>query len=307
MKIAIPGGLGYIGSTLVRFLELEYPQAEITIIDKLIFNQQVVLDKMADLKFRLIQEDVREHQEWSKYDIVINLAAYVGMPLCKKIPEHEVTSLNYDFVKTLCNRLSSRQYLIYPNTNSSYGTSTDNICTENSIRKPLSLYAETKDAAENKVLFKPNGMAFRLATVAGPSPRMRFDLLVNNLCLDAYQNKALKLFEGGVRRNYIGVKDVARGIIFAINNWDKVHNDVFNLGNDEANCTKLQLATLIGHKFQANCYEMPGVDPDKRDYNVSSQKFYNLGFTCQDSLLDIIEDNKWWLLNNSVKSWMTNV
>jgi nucleoside-diphosphate-sugar epimerase len=303
MKICITGGLGYIGTTLIRHLQGH----EIVVVDNLIFNQGKVLDKMADLEFRLIQEDVREHNEWYKYDAVIHLAAYVGMPICNKKDKVEVVSLNEKFTKDLTDRLSPAQLLLYPNTNSSYGASTDPICTENSKRNPLSLYALTKDRSEDTVLSKNNGMAFRLATVMGISPRMRFDLLVNDFCEIAYREKCLKIFEGGFRRNYVSVNDVARAFDFALENWGKVKGEVFNLGNDYANCTKLDLATAVAFEFGAACYEMPGEDADKRDYNVSSKKLYDLGFECKDSLINVIRQNKQWLENNEVKPWMRNV
>ena len=303
MKIAITGGLGYLGTTLIRHLQGH----DITVVDNLLFNQAKVLDKMTDLDFRLIQEDVRDHNDWHKYDAVINLAAYVGMPLCNKKEKQEVYSLNSDFVNTLSNRLSSRQLLLYPNTNSSYGSSKDAICTENSLRMSLSTYAKSKDFAENYVLDKDNGVVFRLATVMGVSPRMRFDLLVNDFCETAYREQCLKIYEGGFRRNYVSVGDVARAMVFALENWSRVKGEVFNLGNDDANCTKLALAMMVASEFGAACYEMPGEDADKRDYNVSSKKLYDLGFKCQDSLLDVIRQNKEWLDNNVVKAWMRNV
>lgn len=302
MKIAITGGLGYIGTTLVKHLKGH----DVTVIDNLLFGQDKVLDKV-DAEFRLIREDVREHNEWYKYDAVIHLAAYVGMPICNKTDNTEVISLNARFTKHLTERLSANQLLLYPNTNSSYGASTDSICTENSKRNPLSLYAETKDRSEDAVLSKRNGMAFRLATVMGVSPRMRFDLLVNDFCETAHREKCLKIFEGGFRRNYVSVNDVARAFVFALDNWGKVKGEVFNLGNDNANCTKLDLATVVAFEFGAACYEMPGEDADKRDYNVSSKKLYDLGFECQDSLLAVIKQNKAWLEQNEVKPWMRNV
>ena len=302
MRICITGGLGYIGTTLVKHLKGH----NVTVIDNLLFGQDKVLDKV-DAEFRLIREDVREHNEWYKYDAVIHLAAYVGMPICNKTDKTEVVSLNERFTQHLTERLSSNQLLLYPNTNSSYGASIDTICTENSQRNPLSLYAATKDRSEDVVLSKRNGMAFRLATVMGVSPRMRFDLLVNDFCETAYREQCLKIYEGGFRRNYVSVNDVARAFVFALENWGRVKGEVFNLGNDNANCTKLDLATVVSFEFGAACYEMPGEDADKRDYNVSSKKLYDLGFECQDSLLKVIRENKQWLETNQVKPWMRNV
>ena len=120
------------------------------------------------------------------------------------------------------------------------------------------------------------------------------------------QEKALSLLEDDVDVyfDYV-VRQV--GNICNENQIASLTSFAFNLGNDNANCTKLDLATVVAFEFGAACYEMPGEDADKRDYNVSSKKLYDLGFECQDSLLAVIKQNKAWLEQNEVKPWMRNV
>jgi len=290
MKICVLGGLGYIGSGFGSWLHLK-GYDDITIVDNLYFKQAEIiepilkatktrLDYMPDLKEQKItiyKEDVREHRRWNDYDVIINLAAYVGAPLCNKLPKEEVISLNQTFVENLTKHLSREQLLIYPNTNSSYGYSTEDICTEDSPRQPLSLYAETKDNAEKAVL-DFGGIAYRLATVCGPAPRMRWDLMVNDFCLKAYRNHQLDIFEPHYKRNFINVMDIHTALEFAIANREEMQGQVYNLGLDSGNTTKGELAQQICKHFGAEYIVSEGNDPDKRNYNVSSQKLYNLGY-----------------------------
>jgi len=290
MKVCVLGGLGYIGSSFYNWLHLK-GYNDITIVDNLYFKQgelintvtdgpkrrQSLMPTLEDQKITIYNEDVRVHRHWNDYDVIINLAAYVGAPLCNKLPKEEVISLNQTFVENLTKHLSKEQLLIYPNTNSSYGYSTEEICTEDSPRQPLSLYAETKDNAEKAVL-DFGGIAYRLATVCGPSLRMRWDLMVNDFCLKAYRNKKLDIFEPHYKRNFINVLDIHTALEFAIKNREVMQGDVFNLGLDSGNTTKGELAQQICKHFEAEYVVSEGNDPDKRNYNVSSQKLYNLGY-----------------------------
>lgn len=294
MKVLVLGGLGYIGSGMYCNMHLK-DYDDITIVDNLYFGHDKVVDMVnralkfrhetfeeekkafAEQSIRVFKQDVREFQDYSKYDVIINLAAYVGAPLCNKLDPKEVKSLNQTFVEDLTKKLSPSQLLIYPNTNSSYGNSKEPICTENSPRQPLSLYAETKDNAEKAVL-NFGGIAYRLATVCGPSIRMRWDLMVNDFCLKAYRDGKLDIFEPHFKRNFINVIDVHSALLFAIENRDKMQGEVFNLGNDSGNITKGELAQKICEHFKAEYFVSEGNDPDKRNYNVSSQKLYDLGF-----------------------------
>ena len=110
---------------------------------------------------------------------------------------------------------------------------------------PLSLYGRTKVEAEKIILEHQNSVVFRLATVFGYSFRMRTDLLVNFLVNKAVREKEIKLFEPNFRRNYIHVLDVANAFIFAINNFNKMKGNIYNVGLSTANLTKIELAKLI--------------------------------------------------------------
>jgi nucleoside-diphosphate-sugar epimerase len=212
-------------------------------------------------------------------DVIIHLAAMVGAPLCDRYPEMS-KNLNLEWVKQLTKRLSKDQHVIFPNTNSGYGSVPDGVCTEETPSNPISLYGKTKQQAEEILLNEhQKTTVFRLATVFGFSPRPRLDLLINNMTYEAYVNKKIEVFDGGNRRNYVHISDVCGGINFALHNPHKTAGNVFNLGNDSINTTKLGLAEQIGYLTDCKVViDESRTDPDKRDYLVSSEKLSNIGY-----------------------------
>ena len=219
-------------------------------------------------------------------DIIIPLAAIVGAPLCKKNPQL-TKSVNVGSVKTLVKNLSKNQIILVPTTNSGYGIGKKNsYCTEKSPLKPVSLYGQTKVLAEKIILDHHNSSSLRLATVFGTSPRMRVDLLVNDFVFKAFKTKKITLFEGHFRRNYIHINDVCRTFLFAIKNFDKFKNNIFNVGLSSANLTKKELCNKI-KKFIPDLFieiDEFAKDPDKRDYIVSNKKLEKTGFKTKYSI-----------------------
>lgn len=289
MKILVTGGLGYIGNVLIKKL-LSEGHHIITCLDNCMFNQSIPDDLKNSDKFEFIDGDVCNHNLVKKIvsdkDIIIPLAALVGAPLCKKYPE-KTSAVNLEAIKYLKSVVSKDQKIILPVTNSGYGIGKkDEFCDEKSPLNPISLYGRTKVEAEKEVMDRENSVSFRLATVFGPSPRMRIDLLVNNFTYLAFKEKYIKLFEPHFRRNYIHVEDVANGFVFAIENFQKLKSEIFNLGLSEANLTKEELCKEIKKIIPDFNYEisMEGEDPDKRDYFVSNKKIENLGFKAEISI-----------------------
>ena len=287
MNILITGSSGYIGSKLVEKL-LDKNLNKIYCIDNLMFNQKSNLENHPNNpKIDFINGDVRDinllKPILKKVDLIIPLAALVGAPLCAKMPK-ETEEINFLAIKNLCKVLSKDQRVIMPVTNSGYGIGKkDEVCDEKSPLNPISLYGKTKVQAENEVMNRENSISFRLATVFGVSQRMRTDLLVNNFTYVATKEKYLKLYEPHFRRNYIHVLDVINGFNFGIDNFDKLKNNIFNLGLSEANLTKEQLCNEIKKVITDFNFEISndGFDEDKRDYFVSNQKVEKLGFKAQ--------------------------
>jgi nucleoside-diphosphate-sugar epimerase len=280
MKVLITGGGGYLGSTLTKhLLEAGYT---VTVLDNLMYGQLSLLHLFGNPKFHFELGDVRDKkllQELvSLNDVIIPLAAIVGMPACKANPELTV-AVNYQQIADVLEVLRDDQKLILPNTNSQYGSS-DSIITEESPFKPLSLYATTKCDAENAMLAKGNGVSLRLATVFGVSPRMRTDLLVNDFTYKSVVDGYLVLFEGHFKRNYIHVQDIARTFQFVIENYEKCKGQAFNVGLSTANLSKLELAEKIKSHIPPLVIKQDDFkeDFDKRNYIVSNEKLEALGW-----------------------------
>ncbi len=280
MKVLITGGAGYLGSNLTRhLLEAGY---SVTVLDNLMYDQVTLLHLFGNPKFQFELGDVRDKKLLQELvglnDVIIPLAAIVGMPACKANPELTV-AVNYQQVADIVEVLRDDQKLILPNTNSQYGSS-DSIITEESPFNPLSLYAKTKCDAENIMLANGNGVSLRLATVFGVSPRMRTDLLVNDFVYKSVVDGYLVLFEAHFKRNYIHVQDIARTFQFIIENYDKCKGQAFNVGLSTANLSKLELAEKIKTHIPSLVIKQDDFkeDFDKRNYIVSNEKLESLGW-----------------------------
>src|SRR5262249_52115311 len=135
---------------------------------------------------------------------------------------------------------------LLPNTNSGYGVGErDTFCTEKSPLRPISLYGRTKVQAETAVLEAGNAITFRLATVFGLSPRMRLDLLVNDFTYRAVHDRAVIVFEGHAKRNYVHVRDVTRAFLHALAHFESMKDEPYNVGLSDANLSKLELCAEI--------------------------------------------------------------
>jgi nucleoside-diphosphate-sugar epimerase len=294
-KVLITGGAGYLGSVLTEVLLGK--GYYVTVLDNLIYKQTSVAPFAYHPNFNFVLGDVTNEillkSLVEKHDVIIPLAAIVGMPACKAQPELTV-KVNYEQVKNITKWITKDQKIIIPNTNSQYGSSTE-IITEDSPFKPLSLYAETKCEAEKAVLDSGNGIALRLATVFGMSYRMRMDLLVQDFVYKAITDGYLVLFESHFIRNYIHIRDIAGAFLFMIENYEKCNNNAFNVGLTEANCTKLELAQTI-QKYVPDLVIVENnfkQDFDQRNYMVSNSKLENAGwspkFTLEDGIQELIK------------------
>ena len=293
-KVLITGGAGYLGSILTEhLLNAGY---DVTVLDTLLFAQTPLFHLCANPKFDFVFGDCRDEDIVKKLvkkaDVIIPLAAIVGAPACDRDPI-SARSVNLDAV-ALLNKLRSRQQLIvYPTTNSGYGTKTGNVhCTEETPLEPISLYGQTKSDAECLLLNAPNTITLRLATVFGMSPRLRLDLLVNHFTYAAVTDRYLVIFEKQFKRNFVHIRDVADCFIHCIRNAGKMTGKPYNCGLDAANISKEELALKIKERvpdFYIHFAEV-GQDPDKRNYIVSNQRLREAGFEAKRSLDDGIRE-----------------
>ncbi len=309
-KVLITGGAGYIGSMLCT--KLLQKGHSVTAVDLLKYDKGSLNHLYFNKKFKLICDDIRKVSLMKKlirkHDIIIPLAALVGAPLCEKF-KRDAISTNLGSIKTLCKYATKNNKIIYLTTNSGYGIGEKNkYCDENSPLKPISLYGRTKCDGEELVKTKvKNFVCFRLATVFGHSYRMRSDLLVNNFVYTTIKKQKLTLFEPHFRRNFIHVRDVVNAIIFTMKNFNKIKNNVYNLGLSSANISKIMLAKKIKKQYKKLQIKIVTnrKDPDKRDYFVSNKKIEKKGFKARISLdegiselIQIFTNDKNKVINN---------
>jgi len=304
-KVLITGGAGYLGSTLTELLLDE--GYEVTVLDNLMYKQTSLLHLCSNTNFKFIKGDVIDFELLKElvpeYDIIIPLAAIVGAPACESNKDLAV-KVNYKQIQIIVEVLREDQKLIMPNTNSQYGSSTD-IITEESSFNPLSLYAATKCDAEQYILDWGNGICLRLATVFGASSRMRTDLLVNDFVHKAIVEGCIVLFQSHYKRNYIHVRDIAYTFLFCIENYDKMNNNVFNVGLSDANLTKFELATKVKQFFPdfvivENEFKS---DFDNRNYIVSNEKLESYGwkpkYSIDDGIKELVDAYKMIITHNN--------
>ncbi len=291
--VLITGCAGYIGSRLCQRLSDRY---NVVGVDNLYYGQGplVYSSVLQNIAFYNIDATVMDDTFKTvvrKADIVIPLAALVGMPLCEKEPEL-ATAVNLKAIEDLVSLLKPHQQVIFPNTNSGYGKAKGIICTEETPLKAISHYGQLKDDAEKVVRTHPNSICFRLATVFGYSPRPRLDLLVNTLVYEAVIHKNIKIFDDSFLRNYIHIDDICSAFMYAMVHPGEMKGQVYNLGNDDLNMSKGKLAEKIRDYFHGACSleKINKTDPDQRDYIVASQKLYGLGWKPSFSLENGIQD-----------------
>ena len=293
-KILITGGAGYIGSVLVEHLLAS--SYEVTVIDNFRYKQNSLGHLYVNKKLSVFNADVLNFDHYKEYldnhEIIIPLAALLGAPICKSQPELSQL-INCTVVKKLIDYCGNTKKIIMPTTNSAYGSGNENnFCDENSELKPISEYAVEKVELEKYLMQNSTAISLRLATVFGSSPRMRTDLLVNDFVRRAITDRSLVLFEPHFKRNYIHIQDVARAFIHSIKNWNTMKNQIYNLGLEDANLSKLELCQKINQHI--NDFEFfisdNGKDPDQRNYIVSNKKIISTGFKTNFSIDDGIQE-----------------
>ena len=286
MNILITGGAGYLGSAITRRLLKNH---NVTIIDNLMYNQTSLIDLCSNKNFKFVYGDGRDYklltQEVLRNDVIIPLAAIVGFPACEK-DKKLATDINYHQIKDVVDNIDKNQMVLFPNTNSGYGSRVDGMVDETNSLTPISHYGVTKCDAENYIKNNSNGIIFRFATVFGVSSRMRLDLLVNEFVYKLLTDKYITIFEKEFVRNFLHIQDVASVFEFMIDNYSKCNGEIYNVGLSDTNINKEQLVERIQKQIPDTSvtYSDYFEDPDKRNYIVSNKKVESTGWKTQYSL-----------------------
>jgi nucleoside-diphosphate-sugar epimerase len=288
--VLVTGGAGYIGSVLVR--DLLRMGVEVRVADSLRSGGESLLELIEKNNFRFHRVDVRNRSEMA--DVikgcrsVVHLAAIVGDPACRKEPELAVDT-NVKASKRLyetANEMKCGRF-VFASTCSNYGRMSDPgmYMTEESPLAPVSLYAETKVEFEKYLLgqsrenpCKPT--CLRFSTVYGHSPRIRFDLTVNEFSKAMYLGRELEVYGEQFWRPYCHVSDLARSIALVLQSPpEKVGFEVFNVGDTAENYTKKMLVEEIRKKIPDAKVKYVPRNEDPRDYKVGFEKIRSaLGF-----------------------------
>jgi nucleoside-diphosphate-sugar epimerase len=311
MKVLVTGGAGYIGSVLVR--QLLNKGHAVRAFDSLKFGGDALYDVMLHPEFEFMKGDVRNEEDVAKalkgIDAVAHLASIVGDPACKKFSE-EANETNWGGSVALFNAAEKAgvKRFVFASTCSNYGKmpDPDSFVVETSELNPISLYAELKVKFE-KYLLEENknskicSTALRFSTVYGFSPRIRFDLTVNEFTRNATVKGEQEIWGQQFWRPYCHVDDLARSVVLVLESpEEKVRANVFNVGSTEENYNK-------GMIIKEVCKVVPNVkvnfvesNEDPRDYRVNFDKIKNeLGFTITKTVPDGIKEI-YTLLNTGI-------
>jgi len=300
--ILVTGGAGYVGSIVVE--ELLGHGHRVRVLDSLAHGSvPSLLQVWGREGFEFQRGDVRDEEARSKalagVGAVLHLAAIVGDPACGREPDL-AREVNLDATHALLDEAERGgvERFVLASTCSNYGKMADStqLATEELDLRPVSLYAETKVAAELDVLGRSsNGLAtscLRFATVYGASPRMRFDLTVNEFTRDMALAPELVVFGEQFWRPYIHVRDAARAARMALEApIETVSGEVFNVGETSENYRKLDIVDLLKERFPDATVTFVHRDEDPRDYRVSFEKVKErLGFQAEWSVAAGIDE-----------------
>ncbi len=318
--VIVTGGAGYIGSMLTA--ELLRQGNQVTVIDNLLFGGESLLGFTKHTGFNFIKGDLCEpgtlrqaiRTDWQRPSVLIHLSAIVGFPACQAVGRQAAFAYNVEAVKRTYDQAEALgvQKFIFSSTYSVYGQSEkDNVLTEDSPLNPHSLYAETKVAAEEWLLAQTENsvlkpLIFRLATLYGLSPRMRFDLIINQFVLDAHLTRELIIYQRGYSRSFIHVFDVVRCLIAGGQaTRDVLPQLIYNLGTDTGNYTKDEIVALIIKRFPEIdvSYKDLTFGGDIRDIHVSFERLNQaLGFktnlTVDDGIRELTQALKTGVISN---------
>lgn len=305
---------GYIGSLLCG--ELLYHGHRVTVIDNLLFGGNSLLGYMAHPDFAFHKANVCDKNGLQPYfediDHVVHLAAIVGYSACNNVGDAAAYGCNLASTQNVfeLDEGNGVHRFIFSSTYSNYGLSKDGLpVTEDSPLYPQSLYAEIKIAAENFLFERAKSspcapVIFRFATLFGPSPRTRFDLIINQFVLEAVCERKLTIYQKKYNRSFVHIRDIVRAVRFALKApLNKVRSQILNVGSNTGNYSKEGIARLVQKHVPdvAIKYKNIRFDGDMRNIKVSFDKIERvLGYRAEIS----VEDGIWEMAELLRSRWL---
>jgi nucleoside-diphosphate-sugar epimerase len=310
MKVLVVGGAGYIGSVLSK--SLWSGGHDVTVLDLMLFGDESLRHLLGEKRFRVVHGDIRDIDALRDivpgHDALILLAAIVGEPACNR-DEAAAVETNLQGTRNVLKvaKEANVSRFIFASTCSNYGVSnSDDLVTEHAPLQPLSTYSETKVTAEAEILAEANGNFFptvlRFSTAFGVSPRMRFDLLVSDFTLAAVRDRKVVVYGEQFWRPFVHISDIASAIHRVLEaDPSVVSGEVFNVGSNEANVQKEELARSVARIVPETELEFVERNHDPRSYRVDFTKIRErLGFqaawTVEDGIQEVyqaLRDRVW--------------
>jgi nucleoside-diphosphate-sugar epimerase len=294
--VLVIGGAGYIGSVLTRrLLQRGY---RVRVLDALLYDNEFALRELIGQPgYSFVRGDFCQEPDLCAAldgvtDVVL-LAALVGDPVCRKYPDL-ARHINETSTLELIDRLNGSRIdrFVFMSTCSNYGLRADDTeATESSPLNPQSLYAETKVRIEQRLLASPGEFGFavtvlRSATAYGLSPRMRFDLTINEFTRELALGRELEVYDADTWRPYCHVDDIADAVALVLDaEIVRVHGEVFNVGESLENYTKRMIVDRLCKIIPQAVIRFREGRVDPRNYRVSFKKINShLSFHAQRSV-----------------------
>lgn len=289
MKILVTGTEGYIGSLLAPFL---IQQGHEVIGLDTGFYKVGWLYNGTKLTAKTLNKDIRHitTQDLQGVEAVVHLAELSNDPLGQLAPDitYDINHKGSVHLAKLA-KAAGIQRFVYTSSCSVYGFATEDYVTEESTINPQTAYAKCKALVEQDVkLLADDGFSptfLRNATAYGASPRMRFDIVLNNLAGWAWTIKEIKMNSDGTPwRPLVHLLDICKAISCTLEApRDLIHNQIFNVGDTNSNYQVKQIAQIVADVFTDCQLSFGKHDPDNRSYRVLFNKINeNLpGFKCE--------------------------
>ena len=311
MKILVTGGAGYVGSVLIpTLLQAGY---QVKCLDRFFFGTEF-LESLKSENLELIRDDIRwfNPKILSDVDLVLDLAALSNDPVGDVNPEKtfEINHLGRSRVAQLSKENGVKQYVLASSA-SIYGQQ-DSLADENSIVNPLTAYSKANRKAEEDIL-KLNdkyftSSALRFSSIYGISPRMRFDLAVNSMVLDLFQNNKITIYGKNNKRPFIHIKDAIQAYLkIILAPKEKIGGEIFNVGSSDQNFTIFDLANKVKNSINKDSELIAKDTPDNRSYFASFEKIqktldFKPSHTVEEGSLEIFNALKNGSLNHDLKT-----